>query len=157
MKKIVRYLMIITFCFLCFIISGCQSKPIEITGLSFESQEFTYDGNSHSLSVKGNLPEGVSVSYSNNNHINAGTYEVVASFNDETGKYIVPNSLTATLTIKQKVIDWIVFEDKIVPYDEKEHSIEIKGELPDGVEVSYTGNNQKEIGSYKVTASFLIK
>ena len=51
-----------------------------------------YDGTSKSLELEGVLPEGVTVSYTNNNKINAGTYEVIAVFSYANNNYIpLPN------------------------------------------------------------------
>ncbi len=48
--------------------------------LSLDDITVNYDGQVHSLSLSGNLPQGVSVSFENNDHIYAGEYEVVAHF-----------------------------------------------------------------------------
>ena len=70
-----------------------------ITGITFEDATFSYDGNEHSIYIEGDLPSGVTVSYENNGKIKEGTYTVIATFNDSTGNYIIPNSLEATITI----------------------------------------------------------
>ena len=107
---------------------------------------------SHSLKVTG-LPEGVNVIYQNNDKILAGKYEVVAELEDTTGKYNVPDRLTATLTITKKVltIDDFVFESKELTYDGKIHSLEVVG-LPTGVTVSYENNGKIDAGTYEVIA-----
>ena len=55
----------------------------QITGVTFEDKEFQYDGNSHSLAISGELPNGVSVTYSNNGKINSGSYTVTTKLNGE--------------------------------------------------------------------------
>lgn len=65
-------------------------------------------------------------------------------------------SLTLQITVVKDVYDisGIVFEDETVVYDGKEHNLEIKGELPAGVTVTYEGNGQTDTGVYTVTAKF---
>ena len=48
----------------------------------------------------------------------------------------------------------VKFEDKMVTYNGKPWSLEIEGDLPDGVTVSYTGNGQTDPGNHRVTATF---
>lgn len=45
----------------------------------------------------------------------------------------------------------LVFEDKVVTYDGSTHSLEIEN-LPEGAQVTYSGNNQVEPGQYSITA-----
>ncbi len=89
-------------------------EPIEIEGLSFEGATFTYDGQPHSLIVTG-LPEGATVSYSNNGKTNAGTYTVTAivsleNYSDKvlTAELIInkaPQSITFEELSDRNVID----------------------------------------------------
>ena len=46
------------------------------------------------------------------------------------------------------------FEDKTFIYDGTPKSLEITGTLPEGVNVSYDGNEKTEVGVYTVTAKF---
>ena len=158
-----------------FILSGCGNNPSptnpsqvdpsttsETTSeeyiyidemINFEDKEYTYDGKTHSLQVDG-LPKGVTVTYENNDKVDAGTYTVKATFTVQEGyKYFTPNPKTATLTIKKAEAN-ITFEDKSFDYDGKEHSLEITGTLPTGVSVTYENNKHVEPGSYEVTATF---
>ena len=48
----------------------------------------------------------------------------------------------------------ISFEDKEVFYNGQAHSIFISGTLPEGVSVSYVGNEKIEVGTYEVEANF---
>ena len=44
--------------------SGCEkNKTQDFVGLSFENQTFIYDGQPHSISVTGDLPNGAVVDY----------------------------------------------------------------------------------------------
>ncbi len=128
----------------------------DMSGISFESKTFTYNGSEYNLSIKGRLPKGVSVIYENNGKTNVGEYKVIAKFIGDGLNYNPIPDMTATLTIIKGDYDLshVVFEDKTVPYDGKEHTLEIMGALPKGVSVTYTNNKLTEIGSIKVTAVF---
>lgn len=126
-------------------------KLLDFADLSFESYETTYDGLSHSLEVK-NLPNFATVEYDvATEYTDAGVYVVTATvkadgYNDKI--------LSATLTINKAKLGEIVFPDKIVTWDGELHGVYIETELPSGVDVSYDGNEQTDVGEYEVTAHF---
>ena len=75
--------------------------PLEITGVTFEDASFEYDGLPHALTVLGNVPGEVTVTYTYNGHAqdsatDTGTYTVVATLS---GTGFVTKTLTATLKI----------------------------------------------------------
>ena len=80
--------------------SGEGSK--DITGITFESKKFDYDGNEHQITITGQLPEGTSVSYSSNvsgitnKATNVGKYEIKATISGSGYKTL---ELTAILQI----------------------------------------------------------
>ena len=126
-------------------------KLLDFADLSFESYETTYDGLSHSLEVK-NLPNFATVEYDvATEYTDAGVYVVTATVkaNDYNDKV-----LSATLTINKAKLGEIVFPDKIVTWDGEPHGVYIETELPSGVDVSYDGNEQTDVGEYEVTAHF---
>ena len=125
----------------------------DITGISLKDNTYTYDGKVKSLTITGKLPEGVTVTYENNENINAGTYEVTAILK---GNGYNTLTLKATLTINKASYDMsgITFEDKTVTYDGNEHELLIDGTLPEGVTVTYENNKLTEVGSVKATAIF---
>ncbi len=129
-------------------------KKLEVTGISFSSETVTYDGQSHHLEVKGELPEEVKVSYTNNDQTEVGVYVIIAHFEDSSNRYNVPADMEATLTIVKASIAHISLEDKVIPYDGLFHTLEISGELPEGVTVEYQNNSHKNAGVYKVVATF---
>lgn len=136
------------------IILNTPRQKKEITGISFASQTVVYDEQPHSLEIAGTLPEGVMVTYDNKAKTDVGVYPFTAHFEDISGKYMVPEDMTATLTILPAKLS-VSLEDKTVIYDGQEHTLEITGELPQGISVVYENNRQTEIGSYTVTASFI--
>ena len=74
----------------------------DMSGVSFPSGTYTYDGNPHSLSISGTLPADVSVSYENNSRTNAGSQTVTAVFTTSNSTYYNnPPSRTATLTVSR--------------------------------------------------------
>lgn len=127
-----------------------------VTGIKFESKTFEYDGLPHSLAIEGELPESIEVDYRYNSATDVGVYEVEAHFSstETNSNYIVPEPMTAKMTIARKLIDNISFENKTFEYDGKIHSIGITGELPKGVNVNYEGNGRSDVGEYEVTANF---
>src|SRR5690606_1475241 len=122
-----------------------------LTDITFEDAEFTYDGTAKSIFITGDLPEGVTVTYTGNAETEAGEYEVVA--NIEGGEFYSDLELTATLTINKATISGIVFTDAEFVYNCTAHSLAITGELPEGATVSYENNGNVEIGTYTVTAN----
>ena len=72
----------------------------DMSGVTFEDQLFTHDGNPHSIAVGGELPSGVSVSYDVTDVVESGIYEVTASFTvaDE-NNYNTPADMKAHICI----------------------------------------------------------
>ena len=122
------------------------------TGVTLQSRTVPYNGQPQSLEVQ-NLPQGAKVDYVGNGQTNVGVYTVKATvsmfgYDDLT--------LTSTLTIEKATYDMsgVTFTSKSVAYNGKSHSLEVQGELPNGVTVEYVGNGQTNAGSYTVTAKF---
>lgn len=126
---------------------------VDITGVTFEDKTVYYDGNPHSLTVTGELPEGCSVTYENNTATNVGEYTATATLSGKGYNTLV---LTATLAIELADADvtGVVFEDLTVDFDGNEHCIEVTSALPEGVSVSYDKNTATNAGEYTVTATF---
>lgn len=144
-----------------FIGTGCGGGNVEkpsydMSGISFEDASYTYDGEAHSLAISGTLPEGVTVEYIGNGKTDAGTYTVTADFTGS-AEFQTIEDMSATLLINKSTYDisGISFNDSIVVYDGKAHSLEIEGDLPEGVSVIYTGNEQITSGEHIVTANFV--
>ena len=166
MKKISKIMLSALFCATCLGTVACspesektnpQTSEVKtnVEGIIFSGETCVYDGNSHSLEVTG-LPNGVNVTYENNDQVNAGTYEVIAKLTDTTGKYTIPSQLKATLNINKKVLieSDFIFESKEVTYDGQAHSLEVSS-LPSGVNVSYDNNSKTNAGDYEVIAKLI--
>ncbi len=128
----------------------------DMTGITFDGAEVTYDGEVHSLAISGTLPTGVSVEYENNGKINFGTYTVIAKFSGDATNYELIDNLTATLVINKATYDMsgISFDGDEVTYDGEVHSLAISGTLPTGVAVSYENNDKVNANTYTVIAKF---
>ena len=135
-------------------LSACVPE-VDMSGVKFESKTVVFDGTEHELTVSGELPEGVTVTYENNKITNVGSVEAIAHFTHENDKVVIPDmKATLTVTAAKGSADAVIFEDKTVSYDGTEHELVISGALPEGVSVSYTANKLTKPGTLEVTASF---
>ena len=117
--------------------------------ITFEGATVDYDGQHHSIYVSG-TPDFATVTYKNNGKTSVGTYTVTATISAANYNTLTK---TATLRIVGKTITGVTFSDGTFEYDGNKHSIFVSGELPEGVSVSYSGNNQTNAGTYQVTAT----
>lgn len=145
---------------LVFVLGSCGPavpSDLDLSGISLDGKTVDYNGEVQSLAVKGTLPEGVTVEYTNNDKTDSGKYEVVAKFyyND---LYIEGADLKANLEIKKVSLAGlmydIAFNNSKVIYDGGKHSIAVVGDIPAAVRVTYVGNGVSAIGKHTVTAKF---
>ena len=129
--------------------ANLRIKGKSIDNVTMESATYRYDGNIHTITINGELPEGVSVSYTNNSRKDVGTQTVTATIKGAGYETLV---LTAELTILGKEITGISFDSQTFVYDTKAHSLAISGTLPSGVSITYTNNSRTSVGSQTVTA-----
>ena len=108
----------------------------DITGVTFVGDTVTYDGTEHEIVISGELPDGVDVKYDNNKGTDAGEYNATATLS---GKGYNTLTLEAKLTIDKAEIPTanLTFTSKSVEYDGLSHSIQIVGNVPAGVSVTY--------------------
>ena len=138
-----------------------KKANVDMSKVSFVDKVVTYNGKEQSIEISGNLPQVVTVSYSNNTGIQIGTYTATAIFtlidSEKNNYYPVPN-MTATLTIEKGSLDLggVLFQDKTYEYDGTEKVLEITGELPEGVSVSYSNNRLTNVGKTTAIAHFTI-
>ena len=110
----------------------------EFDNLTFNDVETTYDGQSITVEVEKNYPEGTTVYYPNGNTFtNAGEYSVYAIVSR---RNYITQKLNAKVTIKKADYDMegVKLEDKTEEYDGSYHTLSITGALPSGVTVSYS-------------------
>ena len=125
----------------------------DMSGVVFKDKSVNYTGEAYSIEAT-NLPSGVSATYDGNNQTQAGEYTVTAKFTGDSVNYNAIPNMTAKLTISASDLTGISFHDGEFTYDGTKKSIYITGELPDGVKVEYTNNEQINADSYPVTATF---
>ena len=138
------------------IVITVNKADYDMSGVIFEDVEFVYDGSEKTLTLGGELPDGVTYSLSENVRTEAGVTVVTATFIGDGENYNAIPEMTATLTVAKATYDMsgIIFEDVTFVKDGTVRSISISGALPDGVSVEYIGNGQSEDGVYVVTAVF---
>ena len=134
---------------------------IDVSGLSFINRVVAYNGAVKSIYVTGDIPKYMTVTYQNNDQVNAGTYNVLANFvlrEDMALNYNTPEPMEAVLTITRArfELEGIRFDDGGYEFDGKSKSLYIDGDLPEGVSVVYSGNSQASIGNHLVTAYFTL-
>lgn len=106
-----------------------------VANVTLAGGSFTYDGIVHSLAVSG-LPSGASVTYQNNDQINAGTYEVTATV--DPGVSSCPQlQLKANLVI-DKATQTISFDEIPVKNLESDSDFNLTATASSGLPVSYT-------------------
>gem|GEM_PF-3123239 len=122
-----------------------------ITGVTLRKKEVVYDGSKHSLEISGELPEGVTATYQNNSHTNAGVYKMSVRL---ARKNHITSTRSNTLTILPiDISSKYTLTSQMFVYDGQSKSIFLNQKLPSGLYISYKGNNQSEIGSHLVTAT----
>ena len=126
-----------------------------ITGVTFASQSFDYDGTEKTIEVNGAIPDGVSVTYTNNKGTDANTYSATAVLSGEGYNTL---TLNATLTINKINMTGLSLVDTTASYDGSEHSIALIGDAPEGSTVSYIGgengsNGATNAGTYPITVT----
>lgn len=137
------------------LLTACTAETPDMSGISFESKSYVYDGLEHELVIKGTLPEGVTVSYENNKLTDVGTVEATAKFTHKNSKVVIPD-MKATLTVTPATgdIGKATFKNKTVIYDGTEHELTVQGELPEGVTVTYENNKLTNVGTVEAVAHF---
>ena len=131
-----------------------EPSVVKIEGVTLADATFTYDGTAKSLAVAGNIPNGVSVVYTNNDQTNAGEYSVTATLSGEGYETL---SLSAGLVIeKAELVGISAVDEQSVYADGSFHKPVLSGTIPNGVTVTYnvgeTEMNEgfKKIGTYEV-------
>ena len=76
-----------------------EKATYDMSGVTFKNETIAYDGNAHSLLIKGELPEGVTANYSGKDFVNPGTYDVTVTFAGDIFNYNEIPDMTATLRI----------------------------------------------------------
>ena len=144
--------------------SNTENSQKEVSEAKFVDVEFLdktvlYDGKVHGLEITGKLPEGVSVTYSDNNaQVNTGDYTITAYFSDNKGTNYQQKEATLHIvdsTGANEIWNNLRFQgnETNFVYDGQEHSLAVDpNTIPEGYEVSrYTNNKAISVGQYPVT------
>lgn len=114
-------------------VTGQEKETIE--GVTFASDGFVYDGQEKTVTVSGELPAGVSVSYTNNKQTNAGEYEATAVLSGEGYETL---TLRTTWKIDKAQITGITLAaEQETDADGAYHLPQYTGELPAGVTATW--------------------
>ncbi|EKB07340.1 hypothetical protein HMPREF9711_00155, partial [Myroides odoratimimus CCUG 3837] len=136
--------------------------PADITQLvELKSLSFVYDSKPKSLTISGEVPQELTLTYANNTHTEVGNHKVTATLSGSDNYAPMPYTLSATLSITKKQeelpsLEGIIFEHKTETYTGEAISIEATN-LPNNVRVSYDKNQYIDSGTYQVVASFYFK
>ena len=129
-------------------------KTLDMSGVRWNyGGAFTYDGEVKNVELEG-LPEGVYAEYENASAYDAGIYNAHANLKYDGDNLEVASPADCTWRILKRKIDisdvcWDYSEP--FEYDGNEHSIYLAN-VPEGVEVEYSGNKCIEAGKYAASA-----
>lgn len=89
-----------------------EKADYDMSAVHFNGTRESFDGTEKKIEIQGTLPVGVSVTYSQNSGVNAGTYRATATFSVSDKNYNAPRPLTAELIIDPVAaeMDKVVFE-----------------------------------------------
>ncbi len=164
---------------------GYESKTLQATlnilpaqrdasGIVFQDKTVTYDGEQQTIEATG-VPEGIEVTYDAYNYttgtrinrvVSAGTYKIVAHFNDANSNYEKIPDKEAILTIEKATYDLstIKVPDHVKEYDGEDYTPVLmnKDKLPRGVSVTFKILNKDgievitnaNVGVYTIVAHF---
>lgn len=134
-----------------------KKATYDMSGVTFDGKTVPYTGEDYDLAISGKLPDGVGVTYVGNGVSSIGEHTVTAKFTvADTKNYEPISDMTATLKISDDIVPDVEFDDMEFVYDGEPKSIYVRGDLPEGVEVEYVGNNVTNAGEYTVTAKFKV-
>lgn len=129
-------------------------KSLDMSGVRWNYDgAFTYDGEIKKVELEG-LPEGVYAEYENASAYDAGIYNAHANLKFDGDNLDVASPADCSWRITKRKIDisdvcWDYSEP--FEYDGNEHGIYLIN-VPEGVEVEYSGNTRIEAGKYAASA-----
>lgn len=154
MRKILFALFLMCLCLLtsCFGGSEDSVKKYDLSNITFTDETVVYDGEEHSIYINGELPEGLSVEYINNSHVNAGKYRVKANIIELENNNLF-REMEAFLEIAKKdITNELKFEDASYSHNGTEYT-HVINTLPEGINVEYVNNKHTDVGTYEVIAN----
>lgn len=136
-----------------------ERATYDMSGVTFEAKEFVYDGNSHSVAIKGVLPEGVPAPVYTINEkqtasaVDVGEYTVKAHFVNRDPNYesIPPMETTLTITPAEYTVKGV----DIIFRSEEGKLIEGRTKTYDGTSVTFDLNDYNKL-SNKLSVAFSV-
>lgn len=136
-----------------------ERAQFDMSGVTFESKEFVYDGSEHSIEISGSLPDGVpEPTYFIDEHqtssaTDAGEYKVIAKFANKNTNYEAIPDMEAMLTITQA--EYIIDGVEILFKNEHGKVIDGKMKVYDGFAVTFDINDYSKL-SDKFSIAFSV-
>ena len=138
-----------------------NKATFDVSGLSWSTSSFTYDGSEKSVTINGTLPNGLTIqSYSGNKATNVGNYTASVTFSYDTQNYNAPTFASKNWSIAKATMTGLIFASETFDYDATEKTIEVQGAIPSGSTVTYVcqensgmTNTAKETGTYTITVT----
>ncbi len=130
-----------------------------VADVDISGDEFVYDGTEKKPEVTVRDGQTVissdeyTVTYSNN--VNAGTATVTITDKAD-GNYIVSGEATFEISKKQIDVSNVLWSDLFFTYDGTEKSVNVN-EIPEGIDVTISGNKGTNAGEYEANASLSLK
>ena len=100
--------------------------------IKFSNLEVVFDGKPHTITIDDDLPEGLTVNYSSSNgdvyvtNVSDGEKTITASFTNTNSNYNTPVNLQASIVIKPKIIENIIWSSENLIYDGTNKNVEAK-------------------------------
>ena len=132
-------------------------RNIDMSGVRWDyTGAFTYDGELKKVELIG-IPEGVYAEYENASAYDAGIYNAHATLRYDEDNLVAITPADCQWRILKRRIDisnvhWDYSEPFV--YDGREHSIFLAN-VPEGVDVEYSGNTRLEAGKYAASATLI--
>ena len=138
---------------------------IDVSGLTFESEEYIFDATEKAITVSGTLPWGIEgVNYAGNALTEVGTTEAVAKFVYNANNFNTVENMVATLTVTPRpVAIEITSASKVFGDEDPAYDFALAAEqLYEGtdtvislrpLDISIVRNEGENVGEYKLTAT----
>lgn len=137
-----------------FVGANFEIKQGQITGVTLPSQTYIYDGEPKSLAVVGLTNPAAVITYTNNNQVNVGMYQVTATV--DYGTDFQPLTLEGRLAIT-KADQAIVFGIVSTVVIEDTPTLQLDAESTVGLPVSYRIDNATELAIATVDSGGLMR
>lgn len=131
-----------------------KKADYDISGISFKSEVFTYDGKMHYPTLVGRMPvgaDGIALEYSFSSgaaHVSDGKVSVVISFHTESKNYSIPSDQYSSVSISPRGI-FIEWGETDLSYNGEE---QLPTAFADECAIKLSGAG-KNVGKYIATAS----